>query len=104
MARTSSDGAPSRLPPTRRSSDRASRNGYKAFAFYSAFYSTLFPADLSPHALRSGQVWHRSLLLTPYERQIDAEGNRVYTIDLLEYNEALAKATAEKNALRLLPR
>jgi hypothetical protein len=29
----------------------------------------------------------------------DAEGNRVYAIDLAAYNEALAKATAEKNAL-----
>lgn len=33
----------------------------------------------------------------------DKEGNRVYAIDLLEYNEALAKATAEKTALRVLP-
>ena len=29
----------------------------------------------------------------------DTEGNRVYAIDLASYNEALAKATAEKNAL-----
>jgi hypothetical protein len=29
----------------------------------------------------------------------DSEGNRVYAIDLASYNEALAKATAEKNAL-----
>ena len=29
----------------------------------------------------------------------DAEGNRVYAIDLAAYNAALAKATAEKNAL-----
>jgi hypothetical protein len=29
----------------------------------------------------------------------DAEGNRVYAIDLASYNEALAKATTEKNAL-----
>ena len=29
----------------------------------------------------------------------DAEGNRLYAIDLAAYNEALAKATAEKNAL-----
>ena len=29
----------------------------------------------------------------------DTEGNRVYAIDLAAYNEALAKATAEKNAL-----
>ena len=29
----------------------------------------------------------------------DTEGNRVYAIDLGSYNEALAKATAEKNAL-----
>jgi hypothetical protein len=29
----------------------------------------------------------------------DNEGNRVYAIDLAAYNEALAKATAEKNAL-----
>jgi hypothetical protein len=29
----------------------------------------------------------------------DGEGNRVYAIDLAAYNEALAKATAEKNAL-----
>ena len=34
----------------------------------------------------------------------DKEGNRVYAIDLSEYNEALAKATAEKNALGLLPK
>jgi hypothetical protein len=33
----------------------------------------------------------------------DKEGNRVYAIDLLEYNEALAKATAEKTALWVLP-
>jgi hypothetical protein len=29
----------------------------------------------------------------------DTEGNRVYAIDLVSYNEALAKTTAEKNAL-----
>ena len=29
----------------------------------------------------------------------DTEGNRLYAIDLAAYNEALAKATAEKNAL-----
>jgi hypothetical protein len=29
----------------------------------------------------------------------DTEGNRIYAIDLAAYNEALAKATAEKNAL-----
>jgi len=29
----------------------------------------------------------------------DTEGNRVYEIDLTSYNDALAKATAEKNAL-----
>jgi hypothetical protein len=29
----------------------------------------------------------------------DTEGNRVYAIDLASYNEALAKVTAEKNAL-----
>ena len=29
----------------------------------------------------------------------DTEGNRLYAIDLASYNEALAKATAEKNAL-----
>ena len=29
----------------------------------------------------------------------DAEGNRVYAIDLASYNDALAKATSEKNAL-----
>jgi hypothetical protein len=29
----------------------------------------------------------------------DTEGNRVYAIDLASYNDALAKATAEKNAL-----
>ena len=29
----------------------------------------------------------------------DTEGNRVYAIDLTSYNDALAKATAEKNAL-----
>ena len=29
----------------------------------------------------------------------DSEGNRIYAIDLASYNEALAKATAEKNAL-----
>ena len=29
----------------------------------------------------------------------DTEGNRVYAIDLAAYNEALAKATTEKNAL-----
>ena len=29
----------------------------------------------------------------------DTEGNRVYAIDLTSYSEALAKATAEKNAL-----
>jgi hypothetical protein len=29
----------------------------------------------------------------------DTEGNRVYAIDLAAYNEALTKATAEKNAL-----
>jgi hypothetical protein len=29
----------------------------------------------------------------------DTEGNRAYAIDLASYNEALAKATAEKNAL-----
>ena len=29
----------------------------------------------------------------------DTEGNRVYAIDLASYNEALAKATAEKNAI-----
>ena len=29
----------------------------------------------------------------------DTEGNRIYAIDLASYNEALAKATAEKNAL-----
>ena len=29
----------------------------------------------------------------------DTEGNRVYEIDLASYNDALAKATAEKNAL-----
>ena len=29
----------------------------------------------------------------------DTEGNRVYAIDLASYKEALAKATAEKNAL-----
>ena len=29
----------------------------------------------------------------------DTEGNRVYAIDLASYNEALAKATAEKTAL-----
>jgi hypothetical protein len=29
----------------------------------------------------------------------DTEGNRVHAIDLASYNEALAKATAEKNAL-----
>jgi len=29
----------------------------------------------------------------------DTEGNRVYAIDLASYNEALAKATTEKNAL-----
>jgi hypothetical protein len=29
----------------------------------------------------------------------DTEGNRIYAIDLAAYNEALAKATTEKNAL-----
>jgi hypothetical protein len=29
----------------------------------------------------------------------DTEGNRVYAIDLASYNDALAKAMAEKNAL-----
>ena len=29
----------------------------------------------------------------------DTEGNRVYALDLASYNDALAKATAEKNAL-----
>jgi hypothetical protein len=29
----------------------------------------------------------------------DTEGNRVYAVDLAAYNEALTKATAEKNAL-----
>ena len=29
----------------------------------------------------------------------DSEGNRLYAIDLAAYNEALAKATAEKSAL-----
>ena len=29
----------------------------------------------------------------------DTEGNRLYTIDLASYNDALAKAAAEKNAL-----
>ena len=29
----------------------------------------------------------------------DTEGNRIYAIDLASYNEALAKATAERNAL-----
>jgi len=29
----------------------------------------------------------------------DTEGNRIYAIDLASYNEALAKATVEKNAL-----
>ena len=29
----------------------------------------------------------------------DSDGNRIYAIDLASYNEALAKATAEKNAL-----
>ena len=29
----------------------------------------------------------------------DSEGNRIYAIDLASYNEAFAKATAEKNAL-----
>jgi len=29
----------------------------------------------------------------------DTEGNRVYAVDLASYNEALAKATTEKNAL-----
>ena len=29
----------------------------------------------------------------------DTEGNRIYAIDLAAYNDALAKATAEKNAL-----
>ena len=29
----------------------------------------------------------------------DTEGNRIYAIDLASYNETLAKATAEKNAL-----
>jgi len=29
----------------------------------------------------------------------DTEGNRVYSVDLAAYNEALAKATTEKNAL-----
>ena len=29
----------------------------------------------------------------------DTEGNRIFAIDLAAYNEALAKATAEKNAL-----
>ena len=29
----------------------------------------------------------------------DSEGNRIYAIDLASYNEALAKATAEKTAL-----
>ena len=29
----------------------------------------------------------------------DTEGNRVYAVDLASYNDALAKATAEKNAL-----
>jgi hypothetical protein len=29
----------------------------------------------------------------------DSEGNRIYAIDLASYNEALGKATAEKNAL-----
>jgi hypothetical protein len=29
----------------------------------------------------------------------DTEGNRLYAIDLASYNDALAKATAEKNAL-----
>ena len=29
----------------------------------------------------------------------DIEGNRVYVVDLALYNQALAKATAEKNAL-----
>jgi hypothetical protein len=29
----------------------------------------------------------------------DIEGNRVYAVDLASYNDALAKATAEKNAL-----
>ena len=29
----------------------------------------------------------------------DTEGNRIYTIDLAAYNDALAKATAEKNTL-----
>jgi hypothetical protein len=31
----------------------------------------------------------------------DTEGNRVYAIDLASYNDALAKATAEKNALAI---
>jgi hypothetical protein len=30
----------------------------------------------------------------------DTEGNRVYAIDLAAYNDALGKATAEKNALK----
>ncbi len=34
----------------------------------------------------------------------DTEGNRVYAIDLSEYNEALAKATAEKTALGVPPK
>jgi hypothetical protein len=29
----------------------------------------------------------------------DSEGNRLYAIDLTSYNDALAKATAERNAL-----
>jgi len=31
----------------------------------------------------------------------DTAGNRVYAIDLASYNEALAKVTAEKNALAI---
>ena len=31
----------------------------------------------------------------------DTEGNRMYTIDFAVYSDALAKATAEKNALAI---
>ena len=31
----------------------------------------------------------------------DTEGNRVYAIDLATYNDALAKVTAERNALAI---
>jgi hypothetical protein len=34
----------------------------------------------------------------------DVEGNRVYVVDLALYNQALAKATAEKNALAASPK